>query len=446
MKFEAGIAVRDITPEPGVPLWGYSDRTGPATGTLDPLFARALVVRVGGHCAAIVSLDLGRPPTQTSRARIAAKAAEAGVDFVMLCATHTHHGPVMEYPDEPHAVAIERSIQEAIEEAVTSCAPARIGMGTTEFDIAHNRRHNTRDGRCVMVWRNEERRQRGAIDREATLIKIDRLDGSALAILVHYACHPVIMGPSNLQYSADYPGEMTRVVKERTGAECMFLQGGCGDINPFLDKTSIKDGAVETMRAVGRECAEAVLSIIDRIPTAATTEPTIAFREDFVEVGTRWNLEDAATREAFIAANGGISDLVERYDACMRSDLQVPVSTLLINSDIALIGMPGEFFVYHQLVLKQLAPVHTALLCGNANEYHLYFPPIRDAIYGGYGGTVGSYVGLGAADKLVFRSQHAMVELLGEDRDACTKEDFIIHDSNSKRGPLVERIMRRLRS
>ena len=446
MIFEAGIAVRDITPRPGVPMWGYSDRAGPATGALDSLYARALVLRVGDQCAAIVSLDLGRPPAQASRARIVSKAAEAGVDFVMLCATHTHHGPVMEYPDEPHAVAIECAIHEAIDEAATSCAPARIGSGNADFDIAHNRRHNTRDGRCVMVWRNEERRQRGTIDREATIIKIDHLDGSPLATIVHFACHPVIMGPSNLQYSADYPGEMTRLVKERTGGECIFLQGGCGDINPFLDKTPTDEDAIDAMRAVGRECAEAVLSVIDRIPTAATTEPTITFREDDVEVGTRWNLEDPAAREAFIVANGGVSDLVRRYDGCMRADLKVPVSTLLINRSIALIGMPGEFFVQHQLALKHMAPAHTTLLCGYTNEYHLYFPPIRDAIYGGYGGTVGSYVGIGAADKLVLRSQHAMVELLGKNRDACTKEDFIIHDSNSKPKPLVKRIIRRLQS
>ena len=31
----AGVATVDITPEPGLMLWGYSDRTHGATGTLD---------------------------------------------------------------------------------------------------------------------------------------------------------------------------------------------------------------------------------------------------------------------------------------------------------------------------------------------------------------------------------------------------------------------------
>lgn len=432
MTIEAGIAVRDITPDPGVALWGYSDRTGPATGTLDPLFAKALVLRVGQRSAAIVSLDLGRPPAQASRERIVSKAANAGVDFVFLCATHTHHAPVMEYPDEPHAIAIERAICDAVEEAAAACEPARIGTGEVEFDIAHNRRHNTRDGRCVMIWRNEERRQRGTIDPEATIIKLDRLDGSPLVTLVHYACHPVIMGPSNLQYSADYPGEIARVIKERTGAECMFLQGGCGDINPYLDKTPIDEGAVDAMRDAGRECAAAVLSVLDGIPTGAPSEASLAFREDVVEVGTRWDLDDSAARDAFIRAHVGVRDLVERYAGCMHADLAVPVNTLLINENLALIGMPGEFFVEHQLALKHLAPVHTTLLCGYTNDYHLYFPPIRDAVYGGYGGTVGSYVGLGAADKLVLQSQQSLVALLGKDGRTCRADDFVILDVDKR--------------
>ncbi len=434
---EAGIAVREITPGPGIPLWGYSNRAGPATGMLDPLHAKALVLRVGDRCAAIVSLDLGRPPAQASRARISAKAAEAGVDFVLLCATHTHHGPVMEDAEAPHAVAIEHAIVDAISAAVAGCEPARIGSGDVEFDIAHNRRHNTRDGRCVMIWRNEERRQRGVIDREATIVKIDRRDGSPLTTLIHYACHPVIMGPSNLEYSADYPGELARVVKDQTGAECMFLQGGCGDINPFLDKTPIDEGAIDAMRGAGRECAEAVLGRLDGIPTAAPTQPSIAFREDHVEVGTRWDFSDEAAREAFVTAHGGAGGLAKRYGDAMRADLAVPVGSLLINGNLAFLGMPGEFFVEHQLALKHLAPVHTALLCGYTNDHHLYFPPIRDAIYGGYGGTVGSYVGLGAADRCVLSAQQALVKLLGEDRRVCGPEDFVILDSDKNTNPLA---------
>ena len=198
--FLAGVAVRDITPEPGIPLWGYSDREGPATGTLDPLWAKAIALRAGDTTAVIVSLDLGRVPLQSACERIRARARNAGVDFLALMATHTHHAPVMEVEDAPHVKAIETAIGDCIEEAVRKLEPARIGIARTQADVAHNRRVKREDGRCMMLWRNEERKPTEPLDREMAVIRIDRQDGNPLAALVNLACHPVVMGPSNRQY------------------------------------------------------------------------------------------------------------------------------------------------------------------------------------------------------------------------------------------------------
>jgi len=51
--------------------------------------------------------------------------------------------------------------------------------------------------------------------RPSLYFTIDDSAGSPLAILVNYACHPVVFGPDNRLYSADFPGAMTREV-ERT--------------------------------------------------------------------------------------------------------------------------------------------------------------------------------------------------------------------------------------
>src|SRR5262252_5100182 len=42
---KAAVARVDITPPPGILMWGYSNREGPATGTLDPLYARVLLLQ-----------------------------------------------------------------------------------------------------------------------------------------------------------------------------------------------------------------------------------------------------------------------------------------------------------------------------------------------------------------------------------------------------------------
>jgi hypothetical protein len=51
----------DITPAQGAHLWGYSSKKSAATGTLDSLDARVLVLAVGTQSLALVDVDLGRP-------------------------------------------------------------------------------------------------------------------------------------------------------------------------------------------------------------------------------------------------------------------------------------------------------------------------------------------------------------------------------------------------
>ena len=76
----AGVATVDITPEPGRMLWGYSNRTHGATGTLDPLMAKAVVLRPANTSVAIVTLDLGRTPEEAVLAKVRERTgAECGV-------------------------------------------------------------------------------------------------------------------------------------------------------------------------------------------------------------------------------------------------------------------------------------------------------------------------------------------------------------------------------
>jgi len=421
MDFCVGVATRDITPDLGVPLWGYSERKTPASGSLDPLCAKAVVFRADDKTAALVSLDLGRTPHDTVCRRIRERVRARQVDYVSFMATHTHHGPVMEIADAPHMPRIEVLIGDAIEEAVNRLEPARIGVGRTFIDIAHNRRKRLPDGRCFMIWRNEARVPTSPVDREAGIIKITRPDGKPIVTLVHFACHPVVMGPSNFSYSADYVGEMTRLVREETRAECVFIQGACGNINPYLDKTHIDDGAVETMRGVGRECADAVLAAYPTIWARIPEAPSVAFAERSVHVGTRWDMSDAASVDALRAVHGAMFDL---YISDAKPELAVPLSVIALNGDLAFAGMPGEIFVQYQIALKDGSPLRDSFLCGYANGYYAYFPTLRDAVAGGYGGTLASFVGLGAGDKLLLEAQIEIARLCGKARQTCSGEDF----------------------
>jgi neutral ceramidase len=443
--FMAGVAVRDITPPTGVPMWGYSDRPGPSTGTLDPLMGRALVLRAGDTTTAIVTMDLGRVPKPPVLDRIRERARRAGVQHVDFTASHTHGGPVMEMSDAPHVQTIAERLGECIEDAVAGLKPVKIGIGPVFINVSHNRRIITEDGKCLMLWRNAERRPTSPVDHWATVIKLETESGSPLAAIVHYACHPVVLGPDNVEYTADYVGEMARIVKETTGAECLFLQGGAGDINPYLDKTPRNEGGVESMRSVGNECAVAVISAWNSISTETPAQPSLAWSEKMVEVGTRWDFTNPDQQTIFRTVYGRIFDA---YLTDLQRDLSVPLSVLVINRDIALAFMPGELFVQYQLDLKVHAPVghftgkhgfgqggfgremavisdhRKALLVGYSNDFHIYFPTVLGAAAGGYGGTTATYVGVGAGDKLVMEAAIEIGKLTNSIRPVCTLEDF----------------------
>lgn len=421
----AGVGVRDITPAPGLPLWGYADRAGSATGTIDPLQAKAIAFHADGPAVVWVSLDLGRTPLVSDCDWIREAVKDAGVDHVVFAATHTHHAPMMELIEDPERQKMLNGIRDAILEAHATLQPVRMGYTTCTIDVAHNRRRITEDGRCLMLWRNQEMRRTEPVDREATIVAIDTEAGEPLAVLVHFACHPVVMDGTNLQYSGDYVATLTRIVTGMTDRECIFIQGACGDINPYLDKTPVEEGGIDAAFSVGRLAGETIFTVLHDVQTAAPANPSVSISEKPVEVGVRWDMEDAELGVLLQEVHGGLYD---RYMKGLGSTLEVPLTVVQLNGELGLIGMPGEFFVRYQLELKRFTPLRHALLCGYVNDHHAYFPPVSDVAAGGYGGAVGTYVGIGAAEKLFTEGQIELYRLLGRLKDRYSEEDFAIYD------------------
>ena len=423
----AGVATADVTPEPGLRLWGYSDRTHGATGTLDPLMARAVVLRVGDQAAAIVSLDLGRVPEQPVLDKIAEKTkAGCGITNLFITASHTHHAPALDnVPGDPNPYAdkVGDAISRIICEASSHTEPVKIGIGRGEADLAHNRRHVLPDGRIAMRWRNAERARTEPVDRQYVVIRLDRADGSPLAVLFHYACHPVVMGGDNYQYSADYVGTACALVEEVLKTKCLFLQGACGNINPYMDKTPLKQGGVEAMRAMGKELGTLLTNTATQIKTAAPAKPSLQFQERIVPVRTRWDLNDPEVISVLSAAYG---PRFNNYISKIIKDNTVacPLTTLVIDGDLALVGMPGEIFVQFQTQLKQESPIPNTLLVGYTNGYHAYFPTIRDAAAGGYGGKTATYVEPGAGERLTDQALITLYKLADQLHDVPRAQDF----------------------
>src|SRR5256714_9821137 len=115
----------------------------------------------------------------------------------------------------------------AIQKAGSHWVEVRMGPGYGSADIGHNRLHVNTDGTVNWFERNLTRIPTSPVDPMVSVLRIDQADGTPLAILVNYSCHPVVFGSDNLQYSADYPGVMIKTVEAALGNKllCFFLQG-----------------------------------------------------------------------------------------------------------------------------------------------------------------------------------------------------------------------------
>jgi hypothetical protein len=411
--FRAAAAKVEITPETSLPMWGYSSRAGNATGKLDPLFAKVLVLDDESTRLALVTLDLGRTfHTEQMEALRKQVRETAGVHQVFFFASHTHSGPVFDHRDEagkPHAwygIALDQ-VAGTIQRAAEDLTPVRIGTGVGETYIGHNRRHVQEDGSVKMLWRNLSKIPTRPLDPRVGVIRVDRLDGTVLALLVNYACHPVVLGPDNLQYSADYPGAMAKLVEESFDgpALCLFLQGGAGDINPYYDKMALGEDAVRVMQQTGEQLGQEVVRVGREINTRVPDNAGLKLTIDTLPFKMRWNTERLLAQ----LKSRLKPDLFKRYEAYLQASPDCPVTVLLINDEIALMGMPGEPFVDFAIDFRARSPLASSFFAGYANGYKGYFPTIEAAVAGGYGAdSVGARIEVGAGEAMV---DHAIVTL-----------------------------------
>src|SRR6266850_7737150 len=90
--FRAGIAVRNVTPDPLLPVSGGVGPSHPVTRKEGELTVRALVFEQDGVRVAIVSADfLGFPALLGNRVRAAVK--DVAPENILIGATHSHSAP-----------------------------------------------------------------------------------------------------------------------------------------------------------------------------------------------------------------------------------------------------------------------------------------------------------------------------------------------------------------
>src|SRR5262249_37203120 len=147
------------------------------------LFARAVVISDGKESIAIVSLDLGRPPTREHSAKIRARIAELGIRHMFLVASHTHHGPILELedwpgPDNSYVDQLDVNIVEAIMPEKKNQRPEKLFRESANLELNRNR---------------QSKRPEAQVDRELKVLRLEGRDGKVIATCVNFAAHPTML-------------------------------------------------------------------------------------------------------------------------------------------------------------------------------------------------------------------------------------------------------------
>ena len=404
--FKVGVGRRDISPKEGMPMWGYGARHDMlSTGILDPLYATALVIQAGTNKLAIVGLDLGRSPTekqlQVIRSRIK---NEGGIDYSFIAGSHTHHGPVLELTDEPgkgkgkfdaalrYYKEMEQGIADAILDANSKLAPAKMAVGVTKLDHFNRNRHSKIEPKPS--------------DRDLSIMRFDDSSGKAIAVLVNFAAHPTMQPGEKLKFSADWVGAMKQEVEKEMGVTALFMQGAAGDQSP-------NPGTNSGFQAFGEALGREVVKLAASLHPEAVPNPSLVVKEDRFAFASRTDLSIPAVRMGYSLAF--FPELIPNFADEYVDGIRPRLTVALLNHDIALVGVSGEFFSNHAIRLKERARVKQLFFFGYCNGYHQYFPTIEAVAEGGYGADKEvSPAAVGAGEQLMNTGLAWLYQMLGK--------------------------------
>ena len=223
-QLKVGAAIRNITPDPLIPVSGGVGTPKPATIKNGDLYVRALVLEKGNERIAIVNIDnLGWPAVLGDKSRKLIKGIKP--ENIIIGVTHTHSAPdAYAFPDEKGNIGADLKylewcvvqIADAVNEATKKLESAdlKIAVGEAKGKIAYNyyapELYDPRVG-VIQAISNDGKNK-----------------GKAIATLVNYATHPEIIGNSRGILSPDMVGPLYDRIEKKTGGIALFMNSAQG--------------------------------------------------------------------------------------------------------------------------------------------------------------------------------------------------------------------------
>lgn len=404
-KLLMGVGRSDVTPEIGGRLFGYRPDWY-SKSVNDRLTASAFYFEQGDLKTLMVTVCvclLDTTVTDRLRALIEEK-YNINKNNILISATHTHSGPDTcnmpgwgwidrEYCDN----ILEPAVLKAVNEAVTSSQPVKMGVATGESKVGINRRQLNEDnsvglGQCEWAPYNPQ----------MTVISFKNEADRVVGNIIHYGCHGTCAG-LNVEVSRDWSGVMTDALEEATGGITAFFNGPEGDVGPRLSngQTTAELPFIYEVGTIGATDAKSIFNKITEYKdvTLATTSETLKIPYDkrisYEEAlaGCEQYSHDSINKDKQMAVY--FTKVKESYEGDYTEKEADLVEQVIIRiGDVAFAGFPYELFSEIGMRINKATPHLHVLSLSNTNGTKGYFPTQDQLCRGGYEVTMFKYNGV----------------------------------------------------
>jgi neutral ceramidase len=315
----------------------------------------------------------------------AAKALGIGSDRVIITATHTHSGPgvfgsfvTKAQQEAAYLSVVSGQIISAAGPLAEAARDVRLFLGSTRVV-------------GLGAHRNDPALP---VDNELSVLTLGGSNGDALGRIIFYGCHPTLLGPENLHFSADWVGWGLAAVDQQMGGSSLFINGAAGDVstrfvregrNPqemkryaemFREAVSgaesgpipFSGNGIEVLTSrvpvryrdlTGRQEAERALFSVEKEIDAARSRGMTPGEMRRLE-----SIREGAIVSLFFVSAGG-------FEAVLGKREMTAAVTLVRVGSMGMILFPGEVMSNTAISLKADAK-DPLVVCGYADDYFGY--------------------------------------------------------------------------
>jgi neutral ceramidase len=378
--FRASVVKIDITPDKPQWLLGYDPRQ--STGAHDHIFHRIVAMDDGKTQFFLISTDicLYSPSVYDEISR--ELSAETGIKPLQVwwSVTHTHSAPEVGPPglgeaflkgryehdhNTEYTAQVKRQLLDGIKEARAKLEPARLGVGWGYASAAINRRARNEEGPAFLGLNPD-----GPVDHRIGLIRLEKADGTLLALIANYSMHGTVLSGKNTLITGDAPGIVADYVEEKLGAPMLYINGAAGNQAPiYTVYPDFESGHLKQFEVL---LGDPIIAANDQLgPTTSDVELTLG--ETTVETPRKPGIGWAPDLSNYLRTTNTSSAMV-----------RLPVRFLQINKNIAIWAAPLELFCEISMNVRDHSPFPYTFYFGYTNGWLGYLPTKAEFARGGY--------------------------------------------------------------